>query len=308
MLSRLRHWSQHLPQQIGQQIAQQMAQHIQEPLRHQLQQLQLHRHARAAVALLPSCCALCGCGTDASEGTKGTGEASAADNAGLCRHCRQRYLGIRQARCVQCALPLPPTSLQADCAIGGICDICTRQAPAFDATIAAVDYAPPMDQLVLGLKFGNQLSLAALFARLLRDAMLHAPGPQASLPTLLCAVPLGRRRLTERGYNQALEIAKPLSRSLGIALDAHLTARVRETAAQAQLHPDQRHHNIRNGFIVTSRAQQRVEGQHIGVVDDVLTTGETLNEMAATLKRFGAVRVTNLVFARTPAHQPTGIV
>jgi predicted amidophosphoribosyltransferase len=91
-----------------------------------------------------------------------------------------------------------------------------------------------------------------------------------------------------------------MSRALGIGLDAKLVARMRDTRAQTLLHPDERHRNIRNAFIVPDHAIDSVRGRHIGVVDDVITTGETLNELAATLKRFGAARVTNFVFARTP--------
>ncbi|WP_286758400.1 phosphoribosyltransferase family protein, partial [Ralstonia sp. RL] len=180
---------------------------------------------------------------------------------------------------------------------GTLCGDCLRQAPAFDATIVAADYAPPVDQLVLALKFGNRLELAPLMARMLRDAALRAQ--KLPLPSLLTAVPLGSGRLAERGFNQALEIAKPLSRALGVALAARLTERQRETAAQALLHPDERMRNMRRAFIVSSHALERVRGAHVGVVDDVMTTGATLNELAATLKRFGAARVTNFVFART---------
>lgn len=194
---------------------------------------------------------------------------------------------------MQCALPLPAINTIP----AKICGECLKRPPAFDATIVAVDYTPPVDQLVLALKFGNRLALAPLFARALHDAALRSEG--LSRPARLTAVPLGPRRLAERGFNQALEIAKPMSRSLGIKLDANIIERMRDTQAQAMLHPDERHKNIRSAFIVPSRAMDLVRGQHIGVVDDVITTGETLNELAATLKRFGATRVTNFVFART---------
>ncbi|MGZ3157483.1 MAG: ComF family protein [Burkholderiaceae bacterium] len=178
-----------------------------------------------------------------------------------------------------------------------------KQPPAFDATIVAADYAPPIDQLVLALKFGNRLALAPLFARMLRDAILQARVQDDRLPTCMTAVPLGSQRLVERGFNQALEIAKPLSHSLGIKLMPQITSRLRDTSAQAMLHPDERHKNIRNAFVVSPDGIDYIKGQHIGVVDDVITTGETLNELAATLKRFGATRVTNFVFARTlPKH------
>ncbi|WP_371875714.1 ComF family protein [Duganella dendranthematis] len=121
-----------------------------------------------------------------------------------------------------------------------------------------------------------------------------------ALPALLCSVPLGPRRLAGRGYNQALEIARPLARGLGIALAPQLLHRVRETAAQSSVAPERRQQNIAGAFAVPDAAL--VAGRHIGVVDDVMTSGRTLNEVAATLKRHGAARVSNFVFARTPPH------
>lgn len=238
-----------------------------------------HRLFAGLPALIPSSCALCG---NASEYT-------------ICAGCHQQFFTASQHRCTQCATPLPEIIE----ATAPVCGDCLKQPPAFDATIVAADYAPPIDQLVLALKFGSRLALAPLFACMLRDALLHERANRLALPTQLIAVPLGTQRLAERGFNQALEIAKPLSRALGIKLDPHLVIRQRETSAQALLHPDERHKNIRHAFMVSNDAADRVRGRHIGVVDDVITTGETLNEMAATLKRFGAARVTNFVFART---------
>ncbi len=224
---------------------------------------------------LPSSCALCG----------------AEHRSALCEGCRSQFFSTRKARCACCGIPLPGEA-------GGVrCGDCLKQPPAFDATIVATDYLPPVDRLVLALKFGNQLELAPMFAQ-----MLHPATKGMMLPHLLTAVPLGPQRLVQRGFNQALEIAKPLSRNLRVKLEPHLVARHKETHAQAKLHPDERQKNIRNAFVVPAPAMQRVQGRHIGVVDDVMTTGETLNELAATLKRFGAVRVTNIVFARTPQH------
>jgi ComF family protein len=180
-----------------------------------------------------------------------------------------------------------------------VCAQCHQTEPAYDATIIAADYLPPVDQLVLALKFGHRLSHAALFGELLRDALLSAP-PGQSLPTLLLPVPLGRQRLMERGFNQALEIAKPLSHALGVPLHPYTLVRTRETGAQSGLHTGARRSNIRGAFALDLSRAVDVAGQHVGLVDDVMTTGSTLNEVAATLKRYGAARVTNLVFARTP--------
>ncbi len=226
---------------------------------------------------IPSSCAVCGI----------------TDRDTVCSVCRIQFFTRIKVRCQQCALPLPAAPLHG----ATKCGECLNQPPAYDATIVASDYAPPIDRLVLALKFGNQLALAPLFAQNLRDALLNER--QLPLPARLTAVPLGPQRLADRGFNQALEIAKPFSRALGIVLDQSLIARLRDTQAQSLLHPDERHKNIRNAFVVPHDAAARIQGQHIGVVDDVITTGETLNELAATLKRFGASRVTNFVFART---------
>ncbi|WP_416172312.1 ComF family protein [Actimicrobium sp. CCC2.4] len=177
--------------------------------------------------------------------------------------------------------------------------MCLRNPPAFDATIVATDYQAPVDQLVRALKFGAALPLARLFGDLLNDALCAAVPDRRDWPDLIAPVPLGPQRLVERGYNQALEIARPLARSLTLPLSPQLLVRVRETEAQAAMPARQRHKNMHAAFVVPALAMASVDGRHVGVVDDVMTTGATLHEVAATLKRYGARRVTNLVFART---------
>jgi ComF family protein len=226
-----------------------------------------------ANVLLPSSCALCAqvCG------------------GVLCTPCRDQYTQ-RRRRCIQCANPL------ADHEPVARCGACIKATPGYDATVAAVDYAPPFDALALQLKFGAKLALAPMCAQLVRDALLAAPGP--GLPDVLCPVPLGPRRLAERGFNQALEIARPLASALGVPLQVRLLARPRDTPAQSTMTPVARKLNVRRAFVVDGD----VDGKHVGVVDDVMTSGNTLHEVARVLKRAGAARVTNLVFARTPPH------
>jgi len=190
--------------------------------------------------------------------------------------------------------------LPAPAGVHELCGQCLRQPPSFDATVAACDYAAPHDRIALGLKFGGRLAFAPVMAAVMRDAMLRHD--RAALPELLATVPLGQGRLADRGFNQALEIARPLSRMLGIALHAQLLLRQRETRAQSLLHPDERQKNVRGAFTVPASSIDLIRGRHVGIVDDIMTTGDTLNEVAATLKRFGAARVTNFVFARTPQH------
>jgi len=242
-----------------------------------LQRLLNRLLSQSLAQLLPSHCALCGMGC---EGV-------------VCLPCRAQYAARRTSCCARCANPLP--GLSGD---SSVCGACQSYPPEFDATVAAVDYAAPLDQLVLQLKFGARLALAPWFAENIVDAVLARPG--LPLPDLLCPVPLGPGRLVERGFNQALEIARPLSKALGIALHPTLAARTTETQAQSGVSPSQRAENIRGAFAVTD--PDLVAGRHIGLVDDVMTSGHTLRELAATFKRFGAARVTNLVFARTPPH------
>ena len=232
-----------------------------------------------AHALLPCSCALCG---------------ELAHDA-VCAPCTLRYAGPGGPRCPCCANPLD----QGETA-GLACGACIAEEPAFDATLVAVDYAAPLDGLVLGLKFGARLPLAPWFAGRLRDAVLAQPN--WPLPELLCPVPLGPRRLAERGFNQALEIARPLARMIGVPLQPRLALRAVETAAQSGVTPRERAGNIRGAFEVAPGMAELIEGRHVGVVDDVMTSGHTLNELAATLKAAGAARVSNLVFARTPPH------
>jgi ComF family protein len=243
-----------------------------EPLR-----LWWHRWPRAlAGVLLPSCCALCG---EACGGV-------------VCAPCHGQYVRQR-SRCVRCANPLM-VDQQAQCGN------CLSDPPAYDATVAAADYALPLDQLVLQLKFGARLALAPWFAQLLRDAALSQP--QLALPDVLCPVPLGPQRLVERGFNQALEIARPLARAIGVPLQPRLALRIVDTQAQSGIAPGERKKNMRGAFSVEPEMLDAIAGRHIGVVDDVMTSGSTLDELASTLKQAGAVRVTNFVFARTPPH------
>jgi ComF family protein len=227
--------------------------------------------------LLPSGCALCGAGCDGV----------------VCMPCRDHFCLPVTNRCGRCANPLPG---------GGTCGACLAIPPSYDATIAAVDYAPPLDHLVLQLKFGARLALAPWFAGLLRDAVLARPG--LPLPDLLCPVPLGPARLVERGFNQALEIARPLAGALGVALHPRLARRRVDTRAQSGVSPHERFENIRGAFAIDD--PDLVDGRHVGIVDDVMTSGSTLEELAATLKRSGAARVSNLVFARTPPRTAQG--
>ncbi|MCO5397117.1 ComF family protein [Ralstonia sp. 21MJYT02-11] len=196
---------------------------------------------------------------------------------------------LHTRRCVQCAIALPPRYAARHCRT------CLAGAPDFDATVVIADYGWPLDHLVTGLKFRGQLPLAAWLAERLGDALIAAPG---RLPDMLLPVPLSSARLRSRGYNQAWEIARRLERQLGIPAHATALRRVRDNPAQATLDRAERLANLHGAFVVEAPAS--IAGRHIGVVDDVMTTGTTLGEIATQLKRAGAIRVTNVVALRTP--------
>jgi ComF family protein len=210
----------------------------------------------------------------------------------VCTQCHSRYVACGIKRCDQCALPLPPGLRTTS-----RCGACLASPPAFDATIAVTDYAPPVDQLVLALKFGGKLALAPYFGRMIAERTLESI-PE-NLPSLLIPVPLGKDRLAVRGFNQALEIGRSASAILKIDIAPRSLQRARETRAQTLLSPEERRRNLRHAFAAVGDGNHRFQNLHIGVVDDVMTTGETLNEMAVTLKNLGASRVTNLIFTRT---------
>lgn len=227
--------------------------------------------------LIPSTCALCG----------------AEECDLLCTACEERFFQQPHPRCPQCGLQTNEADQHRPCGQ------CLTTLPDYDATIVATDYIAPIDQAILALKFGHRLAIAPMLARLLHDALLRSPG--LTLPDMLIAVPLSPQRLAERGFNQSLEIARPLARATGMQLDIHLLQRTRDTAMQTSLPLAERQRNMRHAFVPSPRGSEAIRGRHIAVLDDVLTTGSTLNAIAGVLKRHGAQRVTNLVVARTPA-------
>ena len=218
-----------------------------------------------AAALLPRDCFLCA--------------APSADSL-LCPSCDAGLPRLTPERCPVCALPTPGTS---------VCGACLKQAPHFDATQAVFRYEFPVDSLIQSLKYVHRLAAADFLGRAL--AQIATPLP----PDLILPVPLSRARLAERGFNQAVEIARPLARALDVPLDLTHVLRRRDTAPQTSLPWKERVKNIRHAF----DCEIDLTGKTVLVVDDVMTTGATLDELARTLKAHGAARVGNLVVART---------
>ena len=199
----------------------------------------------------------------------------------LCDDCGAELPRLQGPRCPRCALASPG---------GAVCGRCLARPPRYDATVAALAYEFPADVLVHSLKFRGELALAPLLGALLRNAAAGLPRVDCVLP-----VPLSRRRLAERGYNQAVELARPLALAAGAPLELFACERSRDTPQQADLPWSERAKNVRGAF----RCARELAGKSIAVVDDVMTTGATLDELAGALKDAGATRVVNWVVART---------
>ena len=203
---------------------------------------------------------------------------------GLCPGCLADLPRLDPC-CPHCALPLATA--------GQVCGHCQRRPPRFDAAVALFRYAPPVDVLIQGLKFGQALHFAPLFAELLAARLAGQRPPDCILP-----VPLHPRRQRERGFNQAVEIARPLARRLGSRLELESCVRRRATTPQTGLSAAARRRNLRDAFALA----RPLAGRSVAVLDDVMTTGGTLDAIADVLRGGGVEHIEAWVCARTVPH------
>lgn len=216
--------------------------------------------------LLPQDCLLCG---------------SACGHQQLCEGCRRDLPVFDSPSCPVCAMPSPHAE---------ICGACIKHPPHFDSTLAVFAYAFPIDALLRTLKYQGQLAIAELAGEFLAQRVGGGPPVDLIIP-----MPLHALRLKQRGFNQATEIARIVSRRNGIPMAADAALRVRATEPQAGLPMAKRSKNIRGAFACT----QDMTGKRIALLDDVMTSGASLNELAKALKAAGAIRVECWVAART---------
>jgi ComF family protein len=202
----------------------------------------------------------------------------------LCHHTSDRYQDLcaecyktlpwLQQHCLRCGIPLFTTE---------ICGHCLQKIPSFDTTHALFLYQTPITQLILELKFKQSLINAQLLGELLTAHIQHIWYQTAPLPDVIIPIPLHPERLKERGYNQALEIARPISKSLQIPINTMACQRIKATTPQTILPAKERQQNIKNAFTVS----QSLAHRHVAVIDDVITTGYTISEFCKTLKQNG---------------------
>lgn len=214
--------------------------------------------------LLPQSCLLCG---------------AASGETAICADCDADLPRLTAQRCALCAIPLPGS---------GTCGACLTRAPHFDGVIAAYTYAFPVDALIQSLKYAGRLAVAGPLGEALAAA---AAGER---PDCLVPMPMSAVRLRRRGFNQALEIARRVGKLTGIPVMPDLCSRVVDTPPQAGLPWRERARNVRGVFA----CREDLGAARIALIDDVMTTGATLNEAARCLKRHGASEIRGWIVAR----------
>ena len=199
-----------------------------------------------------------------------------------CTECLNDLV-LNDCACPKCAKPSSASRTCADCL--------SRPWASVDSVCALFQYLYPVNRLIQHMKFKQGIDAANSLGRILGSLPLYSGGP---LPDSIIPVPLHSSRLVSRGYNQSVELARPLSKQLGIAVDTNACKRNRATVPQTELPAKKRKQNVHNAFSIA----KRVSYKHVLLIDDVITTGSTVNELARALRLAGVNRVDVLACAR----------
>lgn len=206
----------------------------------------------------------------------------------LCVDC-SRDLPWNDQACQHCALPLPHAE--------PLCGQCLNQPPPYRA-LSVFRYAFPADRLLARLKYHGRLEPGQVLGGLLADVVTAG---NDAIPDLLLPVPLHPERLRERGFNQAVELARPLAKALGLPLELQLLARHQHTRMQKSLNARERHANLRHAFrLDSSRYEALGQPRSVAIIDDVLTTGATASAISRLLLQAGVTDIRVWTLARTP--------
>lgn len=222
--------------------------------------------------VLPTRCLWCGLNSD--------------NDLALCKDC-QYHLFQPRFFCPYCALTLNRP-------ISTACGSCLTSPNGFSKIIAPFSYTHPINHFITQLKFHGQLALAELLGQLLAQALENRGIREHTMPDMILPIPLHKNRYRERGYNQALEIAKPIARHFNLPLATNLIKRVQFTSAQSELDAKTRQINIKNAF----RVEKKLKSRYVVLVDDVVTTGHTVNEVSRCLLESGVERIDVWAMAR----------
>lgn len=220
---------------------------------------------------LPEKCALCRC----------------ESNLGFCINC-QKLLPWIECACEICSIQLSEP---------GVCGHCQSRRPVYQDSIIPFRYKSPISDLIQGMKYSNQLSYAVALAKILSLWVMKNP---ADLPDTIVPMPLHRKRIVQRGFNQATEIARVLSKQLDIPINQTLLKRVKNTEKQTGLHEKMRQQNVRNAFVGKASTRENPTAyRHVALLDDVVTSGSTVNAAAKALIGAGVECVSVWAIAKT---------
>ena len=219
--------------------------------------------------IAPAICFLCGAYTDAARL--------------FCKSCRGDFARIEQS-CPRCGRAMAHGGL--------VCPSCSAHPPGYDRLIAPFHYSYPVSLLIKLLKYNNKIEISRELGRALADAVIARGG---SLPDAIVPVPLHPLRAMRRGYNQAREIAVALAAQLQLPVASGLVRRIRHTRPQFDLGPAERRRNVQGAF----RLNHRPRYHSVAIVDDIVTTGTTVNELARVLRRAGVTTIEVWAGART---------
>ena len=204
----------------------------------------------------------------------------------LCKHCLKKLPFLLQA-CSRCALPLEGLILHPECGQ------CLQKPPPFNRMITVFEYKSPIDKLIGDFKFHARLSNGHVLAKLLIQK-ISATYLENQLPELIIPVPLHTTRLRERGYNQAVELARPIAKAFNIPINQYDCRRIKSTEPQSQTSASDRHKNLHGAFQCAP-----LNVQHIAIIDDVVTTTSTVRELSQTLHKSGVKKIDIWCAART---------
>lgn len=206
----------------------------------------------------------------------------------LCHRCETELPNSKQS-CYRCARPLALTPISLSHTMPLCCGQCLKKPPFFDSTLSVCSYHSNIRHLITQFKFQQKLYCGRILSQLMIKMLQKQPRAVDSI----LAVPLHRHRLRRRGFNQALELAKPIARHFNIPIIDNDCYRIKETAPQSELPANKRRRNVAHAFAMGAIVPQRV-----AIVDDVVTTGHTVNELSRILKMAGAESVQIWCLAR----------
>jgi len=225
---------------------------------------------------------------------------SSKRNIDICLKCETELPWIEKA-CCNCGQPLydiydnDSKNTESTLINTETCGSCLRKKPPFDKTLVFFHYQKPISDFIMALKFNKKLIYAKILTDLLIPKLIKHYNINQSIPELIIPVPLHKKRLRERGYNQALEIARPIAKKLNLPIDFRSCRRIKPTKPQTFISSSERDKNLIGAFTVNNQFRAK----HIAIIDDVMTTGNTVKELSKILHKNGAQTIDIWCCART---------